>query len=112
VLLSSLLVDPATFTAESGWDIKPQGACHGERCVPLDQRDDGLVDVGGFAERLGMPVVHDERHEVWAVGPEGGGRFLQSAVCPEIVLPDLEGSPFAVASLRGQKVLLVAWASY
>ena len=28
------------------------------------------------------------------------------------VLPDVDGNPFALGSLRGQKVLLVAWASW
>jgi hypothetical protein len=71
-----------------------------------------LVDVADLANRLGMPVVHDEEHGLWAVGPEGGGRFLESAVCPEIVLPDLDGNLFAISSLRGKKVLLVAYASW
>ena len=80
--------------------------------MPLPRRDDDMVDVIDLAGRLGMPVVHDEEHDVWAVGPEGGGRFLESAVCPEIVLPDLDGHPFAVSSLGGKKVLLLAWASW
>jgi hypothetical protein len=28
------------------------------------------------------------------------------------VLPDFDGKPFDVASLRGRKVLLLAWASW
>jgi hypothetical protein len=95
-----------------GWELKPEGACKDVRCVPLPQRDDELVDVLGLADRLGMPVVHDEAQGLWAVGPEGGGRFLDTAVCPQIVLPDLDGNPFDLASLHGKKVLLVAWASW
>jgi hypothetical protein len=112
MLVDSLRLDPAIFEACSGWELKPEGACLGERCVPLPELDDGKVDVAGFAERLGMPVVHDEKHGVWAVGPEGGGRFLASALCPEIVLPDLDGNPFDLSSLHGRKVLLLAWASW
>jgi hypothetical protein len=95
-----------------GWELKPEGACKDVRCVPLPKRDDELVDVLDLARRTGMAVVHDERHGLWAVGPEGGGRFLDSAVCPEIVLPDLDGNPFDLAALHGKKVLLVAWASW
>jgi hypothetical protein len=95
-----------------GWEVKPEGACKEDRCVPLPKRDDDLVDVLDLARRVGMAVVHDERHDLWAVGPEGGGRFLDSAVCPEIVLPDLDGNPFDLESLHGKKVLLVAWASW
>ena len=31
---------------------------------------------------------------------------------PEVVIPDADGNPFDVSTLRGQKVLLVAWASW
>jgi len=94
-----------------GWAIKPEGACKADQCVPLPSRDD-QVDVIDLAERLGMAVAHDEEQGIWAVGPVGGGRFLESAVCPDIVLPDLDGRPFALSSLRGRKVLLVTWASW
>jgi hypothetical protein len=112
VILTAPAVSPSELDGLSGWELKPHGACKGAQCVPLPARPDGLVDVASLADRLGMPVVHDADHGVWAVGPEGGGRFLESAVCPEIELPDLNGSPFALSSLRGRKVLLVTWASW
>jgi len=113
MIFDSLLIDAPTFAAASGWEAKPEGMCKGERCVPVPRRDDGLVDVGDFARRLDMPVVHDERHGLWSVGPEGaGGKFLETAELPEIVLPDFNGNRFSVSSLRGQKVVMVAWASY
>jgi cytochrome oxidase Cu insertion factor (SCO1/SenC/PrrC family) len=59
-----------------------------------------------------MPLVHDEAHGLWALGPESGGRALTTAVVPDITLPDRNGNPFSLSSLRGQKVLLVAWASW
>lgn len=45
-------------------------------------------------------------------GPRGWGHALTSAQAPDLELPDLDGRPFALQSLRGQKVLLVAWASW
>jgi peroxiredoxin len=35
-----------------------------------------------------------------------------SAEAPELVLPDLDGHQFRLSALRGQKVVLVAWAPY
>jgi cytochrome oxidase Cu insertion factor (SCO1/SenC/PrrC family) len=68
--------------------------------------------VNVVADRLGMPLVHDERHGVWALGPESGDRVLASSELPPIVLTDVDGQPFDLTSLRGEKVLIAAWASW
>ena len=95
MILDQLRV-PANAVAErTGWEIKPQGACKGEVCVPLPAGttgDDGTVDVAAFAERMRMPLVHDEQHGLWALGPESGGRALTTAVASELTLPDFDGS--------------------
>ena len=56
-------VTAAEFAAGTGWEPKPEGLCRGEVCVPApgSRRDDGTVDVGVAAARLGMPVVRDDR---------------------------------------------------
>jgi len=109
MLLDSLTVDTTTFHQETGWDIKPEGACKGEVCVPLP---DGF-ELTSTAERLGMAVVHDEAAGLWAVGPESlNGRALVTATAPEMVLNDLDGNEFRLSSLKGKKVVLVAWAPY
>jgi hypothetical protein len=60
-----------------------------------------------------MPVLHDDSHGVWSVGPASvTGRALATAEAPDLVLPDLNGDPFVLSSLRGQKVVLMAWASW
>ncbi len=108
-------VDPAAFAERTGWDPKPQGLCRGEVCVPApgSLRDDGSLDVTVAAGRLGMPVVHDEAHGVWAIGPATtSGRALATAVAADPELIDRDGNPFRLSSLHGRKVLLVAWASY
>ena len=40
------------------------------------------------------------------------GHTLSSAVAPDPELIDRNGDPFRISSVRGRKVLLVAWASY
>ena len=114
MILESLAVDPSDFAARTGWEAKPEGLCKDDRCVPLPDggATDGLVDVRAVAERLGMPLVHDDRHDLWALGPEAGDRVLASAELPPIVLADVEGRPFDLSSLRGEKVLIAAWASW
>ncbi len=109
MILNELEIDPITFQTEMGWEIKPEGACKGELCVPLA---DGF-DLSSTAERLGMALVHDEEHGVWALGPESvNGRALVTAEAPNLVLSDLDGKEFQLSSLLGQKVVIVSWAPY
>ena len=112
MILEALEVDAATLEQRTGWAIKPEGACKGDRCVPLPMPDGGRIDVRVLAERLGMPLVQDAASGLWALGPEAGGRALTSVEVPALTLPDHHGNPFRLRSLRGKKVLLVAWASW
>ena len=109
MILETLDIDAATFGEATGWDIKPEGACRAEVCVPLP----GGFELTRAADRLGMALVHDETHGLWALGPASvNGRALVTAQAPELTLSDLDGNPFHLSSLRGQKVVLVAWAPY
>ena len=117
MILTELRVDALELEQRTGWATKPEGACKADVCVPLPpdaDLSDGKLDVEVLAERLAMPLIHDEGASLWAMGPESGitGRALTTASLPEIVLPDLDGNELALSSLRGQKVLLVAWASW
>ena len=110
MIIDSPKVPVEAFERETGWVVKPEGACRGGVCVPLGTSDPSLAPL---ADRLGMGVVHDDRHGLWAIGPSTvGGRALESADAPDFTLPDLDGRPFEFSSLRGQKVVLVAWASW
>lgn len=110
MLLSSLDITAEEFAAGTGWEIKPEGACKGDVCVPLGGGD---FDLAATAERLGMAIVTDEPRSRWALGPEAiGDRALTTAVAPELVLDDLDGNEFTLSSLRGQKVVIVSWAPY
>ena len=100
------------FERDTGWLLKPEGACRGGVCVPLPQPGPTL-DLHMVAEGLGMGLVRDDRHGLWALGPSTvSGRALESVDAPDFTLPDLDGRPFRFSSLRGQKVVLVAWASW
>jgi hypothetical protein len=70
------------------------------------------VDIDAIAERLGMPLVA-HGPGLRALGPATvSGRALVSAEAPELTLDDFNGKPFRLSSLRGQKVVLVAWSPY
>ena len=104
-------VSAAELERASGWVVKPEGLCRDERCIPFASSG-GDIALSDVAAALDAPLVAEPRFGLWALGPEIGGQALATAAFPDITLPDLEGRPFRLASLRGQKVLLVAWASW
>jgi hypothetical protein len=114
LILDRVDLTPAELERQIGWQLRPEGLCKDDRCVPFPAAAsiDGHIDVRAVAERLGMPLVHDDKYDLWALGPESGGRVLESAEFPSIVLVDVDGRPFDLASLRGEKVLIAAWASW
>ncbi len=114
VIWDSERVPLARLAAETGWEVKPEGACKDVRCVPLPPgvRDGDTVHLPAFAAALGPALLHHEREGLWSLGPESGGRALTSVQAPDLVLPPLDGEPFLLARLRGIKVLLAAWASW
>jgi hypothetical protein len=108
-------VSPAAFAEHTGWHAKPQGMCRGEVCVPSPGalRADGTLDIGVVTDRLSMPLVHDPVHGVWAVGSAAvSGTALATAVAADPELQLHGGGTFRLSSLRGRKVVLVAWSSY
>lgn len=112
MLFRSAAVTADELERVSGWRLRPEGLCLASRCVPFVARDADRVALADVAAALGSPLVHDAGHGLWALGGESGGHALASATTPDFALPDVDGHPFRLASLRGRKVLLVAWASW
>ena len=114
MLLDRLELTPSELEERTGWALKPEGLCRDDRCVPLRRcaEPTAAIDVRAVAERCGCRSSTTSSHGLWALGPEAGGHVLESAELPPIVLPDVEGRPFDLASLRGQKVVIAAWASW
>jgi hypothetical protein len=111
VILTGLDITADESRDGTGWEIKPEGACKGDICVPLDQANG--FDLASTTDRLRMALVHDGDADLWAIGPESlGDRALVTAESPELRLPDLDGNEFVLSSLRGQKVVIVSWAPY
>lgn len=105
------------FHEATGWELKPEGACRGDVCIPLAAAArpgaDGRIDVRALADAMGLPVVDDAELGLAALGPDSfGGRTLSSAVAPELTLPTVTGESFRLAAKRGERILLLAWSPY
>ena len=113
MLLNSLTVDRAAFERGTGWTLKPEGACKGDVCIPLTDPMAEQLDIEATAGAMGLPLIAAAEHNLWALGPESiGSHALTSAEAPNLRLPDLEGNEFELSSLRGQKIVVYAWAPY
>jgi hypothetical protein len=112
------------LTAASGWELKPEGVCLDEICVPVpDARLPALIrkepsgtlfNLTEFARLIQQPVAHDEKNAVWYFGPASWEwkTRLSGAQAPDFSLPDLEGRMHSLSDLLGKKVFLLFWATW
>jgi hypothetical protein len=102
----------------TGWQLKPEGLCRGEVCVPVRDTDalvaDGAIDIAALAEALHRPVVVDPVGEIAALGvdPIAVGSQLRDRAASDFTLPTLAGDQFAFSSIGRKKKVLIAWASW
>ncbi|HEX5940063.1 MAG TPA: hypothetical protein VFZ12_06850 [Dehalococcoidia bacterium] len=113
-----LWITQADLTLATGWELKPEGVCRGEQCVPLPNaqateflRGD-LFNLSRFAQHLGQPIVHDAGHDVWVFGEAAGPGASPLLMAPDFTLPDLNGREHTLSDFRGRKVFLATWASW
>ena len=114
VTAGALFLPVDELPAATGWELKPEGACLGEVCVPLGAaaRRPGLVDVSTLARALGRPLVHEG--DTWVAGEPAAARAdaLSTLQAPDFELPDLAGRLHRLSDYRGSKVVVVSWASW
>ena len=106
--------------AAAGIELKPQGACVGEMCFPLNSEEreqllrDEWVDVAGLANKLEQPMARDDDSAILSLGtiPAFRQTTLESGIAPDFELPDRTGEIVRLSDYRGKKVLIVTWASW
>jgi len=112
----SVTLSPAAIHAALGWELKPQGLCRGETCVPVRDARIGAdgIDLAALAEALDRPLALDIESRAAALGASADERRAQFASldAPDFELPDLEGRLHKLSDHRGKKVLLIAYASW
>lgn len=112
------LLDGETLEANLGWELKPEGLCREDVCVLVPDRSaierDGKLDAVVIAGLLDRPALFDEQSGVVAIGAPRELRHhaLDDLQAPDFILPDLDGTPHALADHRSKKKLLVAFSSW
>jgi hypothetical protein len=121
---TDLWISPTDLERLNDFELKPEGACLDDLCVPIKQdRDSEIfvrreeerwVNASELARRLEQASAHDVQNKVWSFGPIPASRsaFLDRAQAPDFALPDREGNIVHLSDFRGKKVLVLAWASW
>ena len=131
VELTETLADPTDLwvvaedlTRVNGFELKPEGACLDEICVPVKQDEDSDMfvrrngkawfNVSELADRLQQPEVVDYDAGVFSFGaiPVTRSAFLEQAVAPNFELTDQNGATVQLSDFKGKKIMLLTWASW
>ena len=112
-----ILLDASSMSSLTGWELKPEGLCRGDVCVPVRDPEltvDGAIDAARFAAALGRPAVVDAAAGVVAIGEPSSERRgpIEAGLAPDFTLPQLDGRSFTFSSLGRRKKLLLAWSSW
>ena len=120
---AQLWISTSDLTRATRFELKPQGVCRDQLCFPVPKaRTQEFVRKGSgrtffnmlaFAQLVNQPVAHDAALSTWYFGLRSDQRqILSSLEAPNFTLPDMDGKAHSLSDFRGNKVLLVTWASW
>ena len=106
------------FARATGWQLKPQGLCIDEICVPVREANRLTVctsiDLVEFARVTQQNIVFDRQRQVAALGERADSRSdsMSSLLAPDFKLPDIHGRQVSFSDFNRRKRLLLAWSSW
>ena len=121
---TDLWVTKADLPAVNGFELKPEGACLDEICVPIRQSEDsdifvtrqglGWVNVSELARRIQQAVVADYDSQTYSLGeiPVQRQSFVRDGLAPDFELTDWRGETHKLSDFKGKKIMLLSWASW
>ena len=121
---TDLWVTKADLPKIDGFELKPEGACLDEICIPIRQNEDsaifitranqGWVNVTELARRIQQPVIADHDTNTFSLGaiPAQRQSFVANAIAPDFELQDWQGKTHRLSDFKGKKIMLLSWASW
>ena len=106
------------FARATGWQLKPQGLCIAEICVPVRDvktlTNQTQIDLVEFARVTNQNIVVDQQRKVAALGEHADTRSeaMTSLDAPDFRLPDIHGRQVSFSDFNRRKRLLLAWSSW
>jgi hypothetical protein len=114
-----LWIETTALSEATGWELKPEGMCRGDVCVPIPPARaseflrDGRFNLLAFAGHLGQPVVQEPEARAWVIGEAPADRASRlQGPAPDFELPDVSGALHRLSDHRGKKALVVTWGSW
>lgn len=115
-----LLIRPGDLSRVNGFELKPEGACYQDMCIPLNDRflveqdDEQWFDLTAFADLLGQPYVADLEDRVWSFAeiPAKRETMMADAMAPGFEVTDRQGNVVRMSDFKGKKTLIVTWSSW
>ena len=122
-VLVKLVDDHLFFSNEElersfGWQLKPEGLCQREICIPIRNRDEIVTENGLNLRQIcrlwQRPLAANPTRGMGFLGESAGSRAdaLRGGQAPEFSLPDLSGVQHRLSDYRGKKIFLIAYASW
>lgn len=109
-----LWVRAADLPRINEFELKPQGACRADICIPIAKalKQGEWLNLTGFARKIGETYVAEAG--VWSFGevPVLRRSFLDSRQAPDFAVPDRKGRIVHLSDFKGRKTLVVTWASW
>ena len=115
---SGVWMDATAIKQAIGWELKPQGLCQLDVCIPVSRHpglvQDGAVELSKLAEILNRPLAIATGEQAAYLAPPQMhvNQTHPTRNAPDFQLPDLDGVHHSLSEHRGSKVLLIAWASW
>jgi hypothetical protein len=109
-----LWVRAADLPRINEFELKPQGACRADMCIPVAKtlKSGPWFNLTGFSRKLGQAYINDQG--VWSFGeiPVMRGGFYNSRIAPDFAVADRTGKIVHLSDFRGKKALVFTWASW
>jgi hypothetical protein len=118
----TLVLSREELARSTGWELRPEGLCRGEVCVPV--RDTGTLAVDGGLDLRAVAAVLQRPLALEPAPPAGSAvavlgepasavaEQMTSLRAPDFTLPSLDGEPVSLSDFAGRKKMLLAWSSW
>ena len=101
----ALWLNADDMAVATGWQLKPEGFCKGDVCVPVPGEgfvEEDRVNLSRLWQHMGKPVVSSEAGDAWSLGEDAGSHntALATLEAPDFTLPDLSGKLHSLTDFR------------